>query len=256
MTGSGSYEIVNPAGRTPLLLVCDHASNRLPTVYGDLGLAWELLDASHTAWDIGASAVTRLLAARFGCAALLARYSRLLIDLNRHPGDPSSIAAVSDGIPVPGNQQLASAEAHYREEHYFWPYHHTLARLLAQLQRRGPVPAVVAIHSFTPAFGGMQRPWQIGLLWNRDPRIAQGLIRWLRQHQPQLCIGDNQPYSGRETGFTMDYHAAAAGLPHAAVEIRQDLITESNGQQHWAIVLGDALQAVLADRSLHRVQHY
>lgn len=250
------YEIINATGRTPVLLVCDHASHRIPSRYANLSLSPTLLRTSHTAWDIGAAAVTRLLAARFDCPALLAGYSRLLIDLNRQPGDPTSIPLISDDIRIPGNQTVTDSEAEFRQEAYFWPYHHALARTLTQLWRHGPAPALVAIHSFTPVFSGLQRPWQIGLLWNHDPRIARPLIQWLRQRQPALCIGDNEPYSGRATGFTVDHHAGAAGLPHVTIEIRQDLITEPAGQAHWAALVGAALEAVLSNESLHQVQHY
>lgn len=256
MTEHKACEIINPTGRSPMLLVCDHASNHIPPTYANLGLTRELLTTSHTAWDIGAAAVTRLLAARFACPALLAPYSRLLVDLNRRPGEPSSIPAVSDGIQIPGNQQLGGCESKRREENYFWPYHHLLAGLLAQFRQRGPAPALVAIHSFTPVFSGMHRPWQIGFLWDRDPRLVRPLMHWFGQCQPALCVGDNKPYSGRETGFTLDHHASATGLPHVAIEIRQDLIAEPAGQSHWADLLGTALGAILSNESVHQVQHY
>ena len=244
-------EIFNPTGRHPMLLVCDHASNHIPPPLANLGLPQTLLTTSHTAWDIGAAAVTRLLAARFDCPALLARHSRLVIDLNRKPGDPSSILAVSDGISIPGNQRLDGTESERRETRYFWPYHHTLARLLTQLWYSGPPPALVAIHSFTPVFEDLHRPWQIGLLWNNDPRLVRPLKQWLGRHHPALCVGDNQPYSGRETGFTLEYHAGGAGLPHVAIEIRQDLIAEPAAQSHWANLVGDGLQATLPSETPH-----
>jgi predicted N-formylglutamate amidohydrolase len=251
-----TYELLNPEGRAPVLLVCDHASNYIPPRYADLGLQRELLTDNHIAWDIGAAAVTRRLAERFDCPAILAGFSRLLIDPNRQPGDPTSIAPVSDGIEIPGNRQVDDEEADYRLETFFWPYHHAITHALAQLWRHGPAPALISVHSFTPIFSGLHRPWQIGVMWNHDPRVAQPLIRWLRERHPDLCVGDNEPYSGRDTGFTVDHHAGAAGLPHMAVEIRQDLITDSSGQADWTALLGEALEAVLSNASLHQVEHY
>ncbi len=251
-----AYELLNPDARTPVLLVCDHASNRIPRRYADLELNPELLASNHVAWDIGAAAVTRHLATRFNCPAVLNGYSRLLIDANRQPGDPTSIPVVSDGIEIPGNREVDDAEADFRLETFFWPYHHAITHALAQLWRHGPAPALVSIHSFTPLFSGLHRPWHIGVMWNHDPRVAQPLIAWLRERHHELCIGDNEPYSGRDTGFTVDHHAGAAGLPHVAVEVRQDLITEPIDQAYWAGLLGEALEAVLSNASLHQVEHY
>lgn len=250
------FEILNPGGRTPILLVCDHASNHVPERYRNLGVDPELLRGNHVAWDIGAAPVTRRLAARFDCPAVLAGYSRLLIDPNRQPGDPTSIPPVSDGIAVPGNQDIDDAEAEHRLERFFWPYHHAVTNTLAQLWRHGPPPALVSIHSFTPVFSGLHRPWHLGVMWNHDPRVAQPLIHWLGERNADLCVGNNQPYSGRETGFTVDHHAGAAGLPHVAVEIRQDLVEDAAGQARWATLLGNALEAVLSNESLHQVEHY
>lgn len=250
-----THEIVNPDGRTPVLLVCDHASNRIPSEYTDLGLPNEALH-QHIALDIGTAAVTRLLAQRFECPAVLSGYSRLLIDCNRQPGDPTSIPEVSDGTRVPGNLAISDEEADFRLETFFWPYHHAITHTLAQLWRHGPAPAVISIHSFTPTFSGLHRPWHLGVLWNHDPRIAEPLLRWFHEQHPDLVVGDNEPYSGREVGFTVEHHAGAAGLPHVTVEVRQDLITDRAGQNHWANLLGDALEAVLSNASLHRVEHY
>ena len=249
-------ELLNPDARTPVLLVCDHASNRIPARYADLGVDRALIETNHIAWDLGAAAITRRLARHFNCPAVLAGHSRLLIDPNRQPGDPTSIPEVSDGIPVPGNRDLDDAEADYRLETFFWPYHHAVTHALAQLWRHGPAPAVVSIHSFTPVFSGLHRPRETGAPRNHDPRVAEPLIHWLRERHPELCIGDNQPYSGRETGFTAEHHAGAAGLPHVTVEIRQDLILDAPSQDHWADRVGTALEAVLSNESLHQVEHH
>ncbi len=211
----------------------------------------------HIAWDIGAAEVTRILAERLDALAVLCGYSRLVIDCNRPPGGPTSIAEISDNTPVPGNRNLDDAAADARMNEVFWPYHHAITQSLAHRWRHGhgQAPALIAIHSFTQVMNGFHRPWHIGILWNRDPRLAVPLLARLRTH-PELCVGDNEPYSGRNVGFTMDTHGAAAGLPHVEVEIRQDLLADSAGCMHWATVVGDALVAVLQDETLYKVQHY
>jgi predicted N-formylglutamate amidohydrolase len=251
-----SFTLFNPEGQAPMVLVCDHASNAIPSALGQLGLGTAEL-SQHIAWDIGAAQVARLLAARLDAPAVLGGYSRLVVDCNRAPGDPTSIVEVSDGIVIPGNRDLDDAQADTRVNAVFWPYHHAITQALAYRWRhgRGRAPALVAIHSFTPAMNGFQRPWHLGVLWNRDPRLAKPLIKQLRAH-PALCVGDNEPYSGREVGFTMDTHGGVAGLPHVEVEIRQDLIADTEGCQRWAGVVGEALEAVLRDDTLLQVRHY
>jgi len=259
LLGSGDpppFTVVNPNGQASVVLVCDHASNAIPTALDQLGLGLAEL-SQHIAWDIGAAHVARLLAVRLDAPAVLAGYSRLVIDCNRSPGDPTSIAEVSDGIFIPGNRNLDDAAAESRLNEVFWPYHHAITQMLAHRWRHGHgrAPALIAIHSFTPVMKGFRRPWQLGVLWNRDPRLAQPLLAQFRI-DADLCVGDNEPYSGREVGFTMDTHGGAAGLPHVEVEIRQELIADGTGCARWATVVGDALAAVLRDESLYRVQHH
>ncbi|MFO1371356.1 MAG: N-formylglutamate amidohydrolase [Candidatus Competibacteraceae bacterium] len=250
------FTLVHADGQAPMVLVCDHASNAIPAGLNQLGLDPTAL-SQHIAWDIGAARVAQLLAVRLNAPAVLGGYSRLVIDCNRPPGDPTSIAEVSDGITIPGNQNLSDAEAEIRLDAVFWPYHHAITQMLARHWRHGHgrAPALIAIHSFTPVMNGFQRPWHLGVLWNRDPRLAEPLLARLRADSA-LCIGDNQPYSGREVGFTMDTHGGAAGLPHVEVEIRQDLIADDAGCARWAAVVGDALEAVLRDESLYTVNHF
>ena len=250
------FTLFNPDGQAPVVVVCDHASNAIPTVLGQLGLGPAEL-AQHIAWDIGAGRVARLLAARLDAPGVMGGYSRLVVDCNRAPGDPTSIVEVSDGIVIPGNRNLDDAQADARVNAVFWPYHHAITQALAHRWRhgRGRAPALIAIHSFTPGMNGFQRPWHLGVLWNRDPRLAKPLLARFGA-DPALCVGDNQPYSGRNVGFTMDTHGGAAGLPHVEVEIRQDLIDDDAGCESWAVVVGEALEAVLRDDTLFHVRHY
>lgn len=250
-----AFETVDGDADARILVVCDHASPVIPPDLGELGLAVaERL--CHVAWDIGAAEVARRLAWRLGCPAVLAGISRLVIDCNRQPGDPSSIPACSCGVAVPGNRAVDEAEALRRAERWFWPYHTEIGNRIGRLWRHGQAPAVVAIHSFTPRInGGGPRPWHVGVLWNRDPRMAAPVLAALAG-RPGLVVGDNQPYSGREINYTLDTHAGAAGLPNLSFEIRQDLVSDEAGCERWAETLAEVLEPVLAVPALYRAEVY
>lgn len=248
-------EVVNPDGPAPVVVICDHASNRIPHALAGLGVC-DGDRCRHIGWDIGAAEVARQLAERLGGPAVLAGYSRLVVDLNRQPGHPTSIPPESDGTAIPGNAGLSEQAVEQRLGTLFWPYHHAITDILGRQWRgTGLAPALVSVHSFTPVMNGTPRPWHAGVLWNHDPRMAVPLMRALRRH-PDLVIGDNEPYSGREIGYTMERHAGAAGLPHVSLEIRQDLIAGPAGIDRWAALLAEALQAMLGDPALHRVEQF
>lgn len=241
--------IVNGTGAAPVLLVCDHGSNAVPAALRGLGLTERELGL-HIAWDIGAAPVTRLLAEALDAPAVLANYSRLVIDCNRRPGHPTSIAVESDGVVVPGNADLTEAEARRRAEAIFWPYHRKIGSGLAGFALRGVLPAIVSLHSFTTTLGGAGRPWQIGVLWDEDDRIARPLIAALRDRG--LAVGDNQPYSGRmRFGYSVEVHAAECGLPNVLIELREDLVFDGDGQRRAAALLADALRPILAEPALY-----
>src|SRR5690606_23723411 len=175
-----------------------------------------------------------------------------VVDLNRSLRDPSAFPAISDGVLVPGNLGLDAAAKAARAAALFEPYHGAIRRLLDQAEARGESPVVIAVHSFTPRIYGVARPWHVGVLWDRDPRLALPLLAALRSER-DLVVGDNEPYSGRHPAdFTMDHHAEARGLAHASIEIRQDLIRDADGQDAWAARLAAALGEVLADPDLYR----
>lgn len=219
--------------RQDILLLCDHASNMVPPDI-DLGIAPELLDL-HIAVDIGAAAVTRGLAARLDTPAILATLSRLVIDLHREPDHVGLIPHRSDGHWIPGNDPVDRAA---RIARFHAPYH----RLLARRIRAQRPKLILSIHSFTPCLehGGTPRPWQVGVLYNRDARAARPTIDWLRAQGFET--GDNEPYSGRLLNATLNRHAEANGIPSVAIEIRNDLIRDAAGVERWV----DAL-AGLAD---------
>jgi predicted N-formylglutamate amidohydrolase len=248
-------ERCHDAGRAPVLVTCDHASAAIPRVLDGLGLPPAAV-RQHIGWDIGAAAVTRLLAAALDAPALLSGYSRLVVDCNRDPDDPSSIPAASDGVAVPGNRDLSPGSRVARLAACFAPYHRAITARLDAFLADGIVPAFLSIHSFTPAMGGIARPWHVGILWDKDPRIPVPLLAALGA-DPSVVVGDNQPYSAREpAGFTVRYHAAARGLPHVAVELRQDLVADDSGAALWAAKLAAALGPILAQREIYRIEHY
>jgi predicted N-formylglutamate amidohydrolase len=244
------YRALARDGAAPVLITCDHASNRVPRALGSLGLGPEEL-ARHIGWDIGAADVSRHLAKLLDAPAILANYSRLVIDCNRDPDDASSIPEASDGVAIPGNRRLSDAARAARRGALFAPYHAAIADWLEMRLARGVVPAVLSIHSFTPVMAGKARPWHVGILWDADPRIPVPLLASLRA-DPALVVGDNEPYSARvPAGYTVRHHAVSRGLPHVAVELRQDLIATEDGARAWADRLAGALQPILARRELY-----
>jgi predicted N-formylglutamate amidohydrolase len=244
------FQVCNPRGRARVLIVCDHASRRIPAALEDLGLD-ELALGRHIASDIGAGEVAHGLARRLDAPAVLASYSRLVVDCNRGPDDPTLILAVSDGEYVPGNHGLSDEHKAERLRQFFHPYHAAIDRRLANFGRRGIVPAFIAIHSFTPVFQELHRPWQVGILWDTDPRIPVPLIRALRARG--IVVGDNEPYSGKAPAdHTVDHHAEAGGLPHVSIELRQDLIDHPAGVERWVGILGAAIEPIIQDERLYR----
>ena len=244
-----AFEIVNPEGAAPILFVCDHAGRAIPAALGRLGLDEAAL-ARHIAWDIGIADLTRALARRFDASAALSAYSRLVIDCNRRLEHPTSIPPVSDRVEVPANQVLTPAARRARAEACFFPYHRAIESLLDAFARRGVAPVFLSMHSFTPVFQGFERPWHVGVLWDKDPRLPVPLLAALKE-EPGLVVGDNEPYTGRNKhGYSIPMHAEARGLAHALLEIRQDLIDTRHGVAEWADRLERALRRVLADPAL------
>jgi len=241
-----AVEVAHPGGQAPVLLLCDHAGRRIPARLGRLGLPEAELDR-HIAYDVGAAEVTRALAGLLDAPAVLCHVSRLVIDPNRLPGDPSSIPTISDGTSIPGNHAVDAEEAKRRMRLFFVPYHRAVAREIARLRRRVGVPVIVSIHSFAAILNRMWRPWQVAVLWDKDPRLAQLVLAGLRG-DPALAVGDNEPYSGRyPVPYSIPFHAERRRLPHVTFEVRQDLIETRSGAQAWAARLAEALRGPLAD---------
>jgi predicted N-formylglutamate amidohydrolase len=222
------------------LILCDHASNALPPSYGTLGLPPAELER-HIAYDIGAATVSRTLAVRLRAPAVLAPFSRLLIDPNRGLDDPTLIMKLSDGAVVPGNLAVDAAERARRIERYYQPYHRTIAQWIDLALAAGRPPDLISVHSFTPFWKTAPRPWHVGVLWEGDRRLPAAVIAELAA-DPELVVGDNEPYAGGLPGDTMDTHAVDRGLRHALIEIRQDLIAVETDAVEW----GERLAHILA----------
>lgn len=240
----GEVEIIPGDPATGMLLLCDHASNAIPAELDGLGLPAAQL-TRHIAYDIGAAEMTRAMAAALGAPAVLSSFSRLLIDPNRGRDDPTLVMRISDGAIVPGNARIDEAGIAERVARFYAPYDAAIDRAVTQAIAAGHPPAIVSLHSFTPFWKGVPRPWQAGVLWDGEGRLARALIAALRA-EGDLVVGDNEPYRGGLPGDTIDRHATRRGLLDALVEIRQDLIGEPHAARAWGVRLARLMPGALA----------
>jgi predicted N-formylglutamate amidohydrolase len=239
--------VLRPTGASEFFLTGDHAGRAIPRHLDNLGLPESELER-HIAWDIGIAGVTERLAEALDATAVLQVYSRLVIDCNRHPGWASSIPGISELTAIPGNEAIRPAEREARRREIFLPYHQRIAKLLEHRRAAGRRTVLIAMHSFTPVFKGEPRSIDVGILYNRDARLAHILLDLL-QAEGDLTVGDNAPYAITEASdYTVPVHGEERGLPHVEIEIRQDLIGEAGGQAAWATRLAHLLP--LADARL------
>jgi len=227
------FTVENAQGRSPFVLICDHAGRRIPRKLGTLGVDESELER-HIAWDIGARGVASHMAQRLDAILIAQTYSRLVIDCNRPLGAPTSITPRSERTDVPGNHDLSPADRAARASEIFVPYH---ARITEELDRRRAIamPTVlISMHSFTPVFHDVARPWHVGMLYQRDTRVAHVLLELIRA-EGEWVVGDNEPYAVSDgTDYAIPVHGEQRGLPHAEIEVRQDLIADESGQRAWA----------------------
>ncbi len=242
----GEVEIIAGDPASGVLLLCDHASNAVPPELGTLGLP-PLEMQRHIAYDIGAASMTRAMAAMLGAPAILTHFSRLLIDPNRGPEDPTLVRQLSDGAIIPANHGISSTGIAERVARYYAPYDAAISAAIDHAIAAGHPPAIIALHTFTPHMQGIARPWHIGILSDTDRRLSQSWLDELMQ-EPDLVTGDNEPYRGGLPGDTIDRHATRRGLNNTLIEIRQDLVTADFDAHAW----GQRL-AGLSRRALHRL---
>ena len=233
-------EVLNAEGQSEIVLICEHASNYIPEVFDGLGLPPEDL-VRHIAWDIGAEAVSRALSLHLDAPCFIGKYSRLLIDLNRPPGSPTSIPERSEATDIPGNFLLGAEDRQLRTERIFTPFQAAISRHLDLRQQQGRPTKIIAIHSFTPVFLGEQRPWHAGILFGKSFGLGRQIIDRLTEIT-KLRIGANVPYViERISDYAIPVHGEDRGLDAVLVEIRQDLIGSADGQSRWATYLAAAL---------------
>jgi predicted N-formylglutamate amidohydrolase len=231
---------LNEIGSSPYVLVCEHASNYMPARYCGLGLAAPELQR-HIAWDIGAAPLARRLSALLDAPLFLSGYSRLLIDCNRPPLAPTSIPVRSEATEIPGNQGLDDAERERRANTFFWPFQNRIEQMLDARMAASQRTAVLGIHSFTPRFLGIERPWHAGVLYGRAAAFAKAL-RTALAADPTLVVGDNEPYRVTlETDYTVPVHGDQRGIDAALIEVRQDLLLTNEGVEEWASRLSSVL---------------
>jgi predicted N-formylglutamate amidohydrolase len=232
----------NAAGRSPFLLTCDHYGRLIPGMLGDLGLPESEL-VRHIAWDIGIAGVAEMLSKHLGAHLIAQRYSRLVIDCNRPPQTASSIPLISEATTIPGNEGITREAAELRRAQIFDPYHRRINEIIDQRRQRHMPTILLSLHSFTPVYAGIARPWHIGTLYQRDKMLPPLVLQLLRA-EPDLVVGDNEPYAvSNETDYTIPVHAEARGLMNTGIEIRQDLISDQAGEKAWA----DRLARIFAE---------
>jgi predicted N-formylglutamate amidohydrolase len=232
----------NVDGRSPFLLTCDHYGRLIPRRLGDLGLPESEL-ARHIAWDIGIAGVAEALSKHLDAHLIVQRYSRLVIDCNRPPHVASSIPRISEATTISGNEGISREAAAMRRAQIFDPYHRRIDEIIDQRGSAGIPTVLVSLHSFTPVYAGIARPWHIGTLYHRDTHLPPLLLKLLRA-EGDLVVGDNEPYAvSDETDYTIPVHGEARGLMNTGIEIRQDLISDQAGEKAWA----DRLARILGE---------
>lgn len=224
---------MNSAGASPFLFTSDHYGRVIPRRLGDLGLPDSEL-VRHIAWDIGIAGVAERIATALDAHLVAQRYSRLVIDCNRPPQAVSSIPLISEATVIPGNDGLTEDDRAQRRALIFDPYHRRIDEVINARRAAGQPTILVSMHSFTPIYAGIQRPWHIGALYQHDTILPPLLLQHLRA-EGDLVVGDNEPYAVRDaTDYTIPVHGEQRGLVNTGIEIRQDLIADAAGEAQWA----------------------
>lgn len=238
-----NYQLFNQNCNSKFLLLCDHATNRIPEPISknQLGLTKAQLD-QHIAFDIGAKGTAIELSKNLTAPLITSNFSRLVIDPNRSPEDPTSIMQIYDGAIIRGNLDLSKAQLTYRRKNYYDAYHREISNFINNKRKERLAPCLVSIHSFTPQLQlGATRPWHIGVLWDKDRRFSDLVINELTKYK-EICVGKNKPYTGNLKGDTLSKHGTSNNLLHVLIEIRNDLISDIVGQKKWAKIIELALK--------------
>ena len=233
-------------GDAPFFVFADHASRVIPEELNCLGMPDDLLE-THIAWDIGAGALAIALGEALGCTVFSCTFSRLVVDVNRDKSASDFIPAVSDQIPVPGNQMLSDADRRHRISKYYDPYHDELSAAIDEFTERVERPFVISVHSFTKRLMGAaeDRPWQMGLLWREDEKSARAVANHVEKNAG-WTVGDNEPYDARVFNYSIDRHVGSRGLSHVTFELRQDIICDQRGVAEAALILAEAVKDAAA----------
>lgn len=243
VSGQKAVLVSNARGRSPFVIVCDHASNRIPAKYGDLGLT-PSQRLTHIAWDPGALAVSHALSDLLDAPLVQSTVSRLVIDCNRDLDAPELIWTLSESTPIAANENLDDAERQYRIDHFHRPYHASIETLLEARRHAGRETILVCMHSFTPVYNGVARPWPIGLIHGVDTGYTRALFDALMAEDPSLNVGWNEPYAALNgVTLTLEKHGDGRGLDATMIEIRNDEILEPAGVTLWASRLAHCLEA-------------
>ncbi len=246
MPQSDAFEVLNQSAESNVLILCDHASNHVPDAVngGNLGISEADMNR-HIAYDIGARGTALKIAEALNAPMLASRFSRLVIDPNRGEDDPTILMKIYDHTIIEGNRAADAAEKQRRIEAYHRPYHAAIDAAISSITTRGETPVIISIHSYTPQLNGRpMRPWHIGVLWDDDARIPVPLMEKLGKN-PEIVVGNNEPYSGELRGDTMYFHASQKGYPHVLIELRHDLIDTPEGQAKWAGILAKPLNDII-----------
>lgn len=234
-------EVLRAGAASPFFLTCEHAGKLFPKRLATLGVSPQDLER-HITYDIGAAGLARGLSRRLDAHLVLQNYSRLVVDCNRSPGAEDFITTISEKTEIPGNRGISEQQVKARADEIFHPYHDTISAALDERISSGRKTVLVAVHSCTPVFHGVSRPWHVGVLYEHDPRFALILLELL-EDEGHLCVGDNEPYfMTSEKDYAVPVHAQNRGIPHVELEIRQDLLGSEQGQEEWAEFLAGILR--------------
>ena len=250
---------INEDKESNFLIICDHASNRIPNEYKRLGLNEEIL-TTHIAYDIGVKETATYIAKYLECPLVMSDFSRLLIDANRGIDDPTLIMKISDGKIIKGNKDISFLKNCNEKKHrivsYYNIYHNKISELIDRSLKKNITPAIISIHSFTPIFGGNKRSTELGILWDSDNRLPDIFFSYLNRNFKEINVGNNKPYSGRMKNDTLYRHGTKQGLANILIEIRQDLIIDSTKQKEFSKLIAQPLLENKSNDNLFKKKFY